>query len=255
MGVLCAAVYFWLDRRRLGRNFFAGLWFYVITIGPLLGFISNYTFQYSFVADHYQYLSSLGILAIVVGGFTRIIRKYPAIAGAAENLVPGRLVIFAGIAVLALLWTGTWRQSKIYQNSEILWVDTLKKNPSSWLAHNNIGNIFMSQGRLKEAVKHFRAAMLHKPDLTEAYYNCGLALGKLNRLAEAIMYHHEALRIRPSYSKAAAMLVTIHNNLGIESAKAGRLDESVQHFKSAIKISPTDLNAGKNLETVLGMKR
>jgi tetratricopeptide (TPR) repeat protein len=254
LGVSGAGAYFWLDRRRLGRNFFTGLWFYLITICPLLGFLSNYTFQYSFVADHYQYLSSLGILTIAVGGLTRISGKDPAAPGSPGGSVPGRRVIFICLAALAFLWTGTRRQSGIYRNSETVWTDTIKKNPSSWLAHNNLGMIFMNQGRLEDAVTHFKEAVLDKPDLAEAYYNCGIALLRLNRPKEAIACNQEALRIRPNYPKAAALLVAVYNDLGIEAAQAGRLDESIRNFNAALKISPTDVKLRANLETVLGIK-
>ncbi|OGS07913.1 MAG: hypothetical protein A2270_02580 [Elusimicrobia bacterium RIFOXYA12_FULL_51_18] len=254
LGVFGAGAYFWSVRRRLGRNFFAGLWFYLITIGPLLGFVSNYTFQYSYVADHYQYLSSLGLLAIAVGGFTRLIEGNSRISGPAGEPSPGRTAMLLGLVVLPLLWVGTWRQSGIYKNSELVWTDTIKKNPASWLAHNNLGMLLMDKGRLAEAVAQFKEAARDKPDLAEAYGNCGLALVKQHKPGEAIIFYQEALRIRPGYSKAAAALVGIYNNMGIESANAGRLDESVRNFSMALKISPTDMNVRKNLDIVLGIK-
>jgi len=254
LGVFGAGVYFWSARRRLGRNFFAGLWFYLITISPLLGFVSNYTFQYSFAADHYQYLSSLGLLAIAVGGFTRAIGEKGRLSWPTGEAVISRPVILLGAAVLALLWGGTWRQSGIYKNSELVWTDTIKKNPASWLAHNNLGMLLMDKGRLEEAVTHFTEAARYKPDLAEAYGNCGLALVKQNKPREAIISYQEALRIRPDYSKASSALAIIYNNLGIESAKAGRLEESVRNFRMALKISPAYPNARKNLDIILGIK-
>ena len=48
------AVLLWIWRRKLGIRVIAGVVFFVAALVPLLGFISLYTFQYSFVADHYQ---------------------------------------------------------------------------------------------------------------------------------------------------------------------------------------------------------
>src|SRR5262249_3705510 len=44
-------------RRWLGRGPETALGFYVATLGPVLGFIMLYTFRYTFVADHYQYVA------------------------------------------------------------------------------------------------------------------------------------------------------------------------------------------------------
>ncbi len=50
--------------------------YYVISLFPVLGFFSVYFFRYSFVSDHFQYLASMGPLALV---------------GAAISVLAGRL--------------------------------------------------------------------------------------------------------------------------------------------------------------------
>jgi hypothetical protein len=39
---------------------------------PVLGFFNVYYFRFSFVADHFQYLASMGPLALAAAGMTRI---------------------------------------------------------------------------------------------------------------------------------------------------------------------------------------
>jgi len=39
--------------------------FFVVTLSPVLGLIPFTYFQYSFVADHFQYLASLGIITLI----------------------------------------------------------------------------------------------------------------------------------------------------------------------------------------------
>ena len=48
--------------------------FFGATLGPVLGFIMLYTFRYTFVADHYQYLASIGPIALVSAGITTLAR-------------------------------------------------------------------------------------------------------------------------------------------------------------------------------------
>jgi len=54
------AVMVYYGRRFFGRSVEVAALFFVTTLGPLLGFIMLYTFRYTFVADHYQYLASIG---------------------------------------------------------------------------------------------------------------------------------------------------------------------------------------------------
>ena len=64
--LLCALVH--LMRRKLGRGPETALVFYVATLAPTLGFIMLFTFRYSFVADHYQYVACIGPLALAAAG-------------------------------------------------------------------------------------------------------------------------------------------------------------------------------------------
>src|SRR6266852_3576191 len=64
--VLCAVIYFM--RRYVGRSVEVAAAFFVATLSPVLGFIMLYTFRYTFVADHYQYLACIGPIALVSAG-------------------------------------------------------------------------------------------------------------------------------------------------------------------------------------------
>src|SRR6266481_4926179 len=64
--VLCVAIYFL--RRYLGRGVEVAAAFFVATLSPVLGFIMLFSFRYTFVADHYQYLACIGPIALVSAG-------------------------------------------------------------------------------------------------------------------------------------------------------------------------------------------
>src|ERR1700751_3025183 len=53
----------WLSRR--WRAPLAAFLFYVVTLFPVLGFLNVYPFRDSLVADHFQYLANLGLIALV----------------------------------------------------------------------------------------------------------------------------------------------------------------------------------------------
>src|SRR5436189_2295712 len=62
----CVAMYFL--RRHFGRSVEVAAAFFVATLSPVLGFIMLFTFRYTFVADHYQYLACIGPIALVSAG-------------------------------------------------------------------------------------------------------------------------------------------------------------------------------------------
>ena len=79
----------WAMRRRCAAPL-AALLFFGGTLFPVLGFFNLYTFLYSFVANHYQYLASLGIIALVSAG-VRAAAQAMAALGTSGGLciVPG----------------------------------------------------------------------------------------------------------------------------------------------------------------------
>src|SRR5215470_15233188 len=68
--VMCGVIYFL--RRYLGRSVEVAAAFFVATLSPVLGFIMLYTFRYTFVADHYQYLACIGPIALASAGLVSL---------------------------------------------------------------------------------------------------------------------------------------------------------------------------------------
>ena len=63
----------------LGRRWrgpLAGSLFFVGTLFPVLGFCNVYPFLFSFVADHFQYLASLGVITLVSVGIALLLQRW-----------------------------------------------------------------------------------------------------------------------------------------------------------------------------------
>jgi tetratricopeptide (TPR) repeat protein len=198
------------------------------TLVPALGFINVYPMRYSFVADHFQYLAGVGLIALCAAGLDRM----PRIVSATVAVVLGVL---------------TWQQAGIYRNPETLWRDTLAKNPGCWLALNNLGVILEDDGKIDEAMSHYRKAVQLNPNFFEALNNIGGVLAAHGRLDEAIGNYRKAIQINPGCFDAL-------NNLGRVLAAQGRLDEAIENYRRAIQINPNSFIAHDNLGQALSAR-
>ena len=230
---LGAVIYF--TRRFVGRSVAVATLFYATTLSPLLGFVMLYTFRYTFVADHYQYVASLGLIALAAAGITLACKTKPWL----KLAVGGALLLTLGIL--------TWRQAGIYTNKETLWRDTLAKNPGCWMAENNLGTVFADKGRFEEAIEYYRKAIRIHPNNAEAQYGLGLVFAAQGRLDEAIENYRKAIQINPDYCNAL-------NDLGYALADKGQFDEAIENFRKAIRINPNCAEAQYNLGNALAAK-
>ncbi|TMP95943.1 MAG: tetratricopeptide repeat protein [Verrucomicrobia bacterium] len=267
---LCAVIYF--ARRYVGRSVEVAAAFFVATLSPVLGFIMLYTFRYTFVADHYQYLASIGPIALASAGVATLActfkRSRPLILSAAGCVT----------VTLALL---TWRQAAMYADIEALWRTTLKGNPECWMAHNNLGIALFQKGDTDDAIAHYRTTLEMQPDFWDAEYNLGIALlskGQVDeaiahcsnavriapndpdaqvalgnallqkgRIDDAIVYYQKALSIRPEYFLA-------HHSLGHAFLEKGEIDAAISHCRAALLIQPENADAHTNLAIALDEK-
>ena len=151
---LTAALWWW---RRRSRAPLAAWLFFVGSLFPTLGFFNVYAFIFSYVADHWQYLASLGAFSVMAAGLARALAAAPAALARA-----GRMLVLLSLTGLGAL---TWRQCRMYRDAETLYRATLDRNSSCWMAHDNLGVILARTGRLPEALRHYEEALRLNPDI------------------------------------------------------------------------------------------
>jgi tetratricopeptide (TPR) repeat protein len=236
-GVLALGIGLVFAARRY-RGPLAGFLIFSGTLFPVLGFLNIYPFRFSYVADHFQYLASLGIIVPVTSVLVRAI----------ERISSRRAVTIACCLMLILvLGVLTWRQCRMYRDIETLYRESLARNPGSWLAHYNLGVLFAEMpGRLADAIAEYEAALQIKPDYAEAHVNLGNTLSQIpGRQPEAIAEYRAALQIKPDYAEA-------HNDLGIAlSFVPGRLQDAIAEYQAALQIDPDYAEAHLNLGNIL----
>src|SRR6266542_4439103 len=233
IGVLILLLILW-NLLRWSRAPFAGVLIYLLLLLPSMGFLNIYFFIYSFVADHWQYLACLGIIAPCASGIVLLTARLKAWQSLLE---PGIMLVLAGV-----LFVLTWQQSRMYTDIETLYRATIARNPACWMAQVNLGNILYKVNRIPEAMDLFKQASRIKPAV--AHYSLGNALIGKGRTSEAIEEYRRALRINPDYAEA-------YNNLGSALFQAGRASEAIDHYKKALRMTPTSASAHNNLGAAL----
>jgi tetratricopeptide (TPR) repeat protein len=226
----------WLLRQRLGKGPLVAVLFFAGTLFPALGFFDVYPMRFSFVADHFQYLASIGLISLFSASisifFIRLGSSY-------RNL--GFVACFGALLALGL---GVWKQGSIYRDAEMLYRDTIAKNPNAWMAHNNLGVLLEQDGSVATAMTHYATALRIKPDYAIAHLNIAEVLALQGKFDEAIAHSLEALRLKPDYPAP-------HNSLGLFYARQGKIDEAVAHFSQALRMKPDYANPHNNLGALL----
>lgn len=228
---IMACALLWFARKKTGRNPIAAALFFVATLSPMLGLISLYTFFWTFVADHYQYMASMGMIALAAGAGATLARCRMKWRMPVQIVTPAVLVVFGCL---------TFLQARVYENEERLWQDTIEKNPASWLAHVNLGAAMGRQGRLDDAMALYRKALSIYPEAERAYRNMGNIYLERGELDEAIEHYEKALSIRPEYAE-------VLNDLGVALSRKGDHEGAIEKYERALELEPEYVLAHRNL--------
>jgi Flp pilus assembly protein TadD len=177
--------------------------FAFVTIFPALGFFNVYPMRYSFVADHFAYLASLGLLVPLAA----------ALAWLASRLDTRDrwLAWLAAVVLVSGLVLLTRQQTRPYRDEEALWRFTIDRNPACWMAAENLADLLQR-----------RAAAAAPDDPTRAL-----------SIAQADTYYQVTLRLRPDYAKP-------YNAWGHLALLQGRANLAAQRLATGAALDPHD---------------
>jgi tetratricopeptide (TPR) repeat protein len=260
----------WLVRHKIGRGPLTAVCFFVGTLGPALGFIDVYMMRYTFVADHFQYLASIGLIALAGAVLSQLFRSSKAAGPLLVPALSGALCVSLGAL--------TWSYAGTFADLETLWRATIARNPNCSMAYNNLGQLFLARNQVEDASAHFRKAVQIDPNNSEAHGSLGTVLLQKGQVDEAQAHFVRALQINPDdatnhYNLGTALLqkgqldgaasqflnvlrmkpehALAHNNLGNVFFGQGRMEEALVHYQRALQIRPDLAEAANNAGSVL----
>jgi tetratricopeptide (TPR) repeat protein len=219
--------------------------FYGVTIFPALGFANIYPMRYTFVADHYVYLASLGLFVPLAAVLWKLPRVW--------------LASVSGVLVVTLMAL-TMSRSRVFLGPIPLWEDVIAKNEWSWMAHENLGHAYNARwqgdakGSPEQAADEQKAQeqYLIADRLTPAWVSdvhWGLAgfYFRQNRFDEAQGELQEVLDLDPNNERVWSLLGDV------QSAK-GLFDEAARTYRKASDIDPGSSGPHTRLGTLYEMK-
>ncbi len=211
----------WFGRRHVGRAPLTALLFFGVTLSPVLGFVNYGYMQYAFVADRFQYLAGLGIIALVIAGAAR----------GANALPRGGRVAVAGsfVLVLAVFSVGTFRQSGIYRAPTAFFGHIVSLNPDARDAYLNLTDALIEEGRHEEALDAAEHAMKTSANPANAHANLGAALLNLERFEEGEKHLHRVLELDPDHRNAT-------HNLGELFRRQGQHETAAGFYRQALEM-------------------
>ena len=231
----------WFMRLRVGRGPLAGALFFAVTLSPVLGFVNHGYMQYSFVADRFQYLAGIGVIAVLIGA---------AVHGA-SRLSGGLKLGAAGLVgvMLALLGTTTWRQAEIYRNDVTYFSHIVSLNPEARNAHYNLSDALAKAGRREEALAKariaeeiLRRALEIDPNHKNTRYYIAEILRLQSRDEEALEAYRAVLEIDPTYAPA-------HAYMGYVLLQLHRYAEAIKPLNKALILIKAAPSLTSNLPT------
>lgn len=225
-------VFLFTLRKRIGRGPLVAALFFGGTLLPALGFVNVYPMRYSFVADHFQYLASIGPIVLLSAAGASLVQRSRTVGS------------IASVALTVTLGLLTWNQGMLYANEEHLWRETLKQNDGAWIGMNNIGYAMGMRGELDAAISMLSDAVKLNPNFAEGQSNLGAFLLQRGNAAGAIGYLQEAVRLEPSLSDA-------HGNLGVAYLHAGRPEDAIRSLREAVRLKGDNYTARYNLGCLL----
>ena len=206
---------------RTGRAPLFAAAYFLIALLPVLGGVNMLFMGLSLVADHFQYLAMIGVIAFAAAVLAR--------AASARGWA-GRAGVAASVGCVLALGVLTWNRAGLYGDELRLWQDNLAKNPSA-VVYNAQGVARSYAGRHEQALESFDAAIRLKPELAEAWVNRAVALQGLGRFEEAIHDYDEALKLRPADAAT-------YDGRGNALAHLNRPDAALADYDQAISLSP-----------------
>ncbi len=225
--LILAALLIYTLRQSRARSlaFFSICWFFIALFPSANLYPIN-----AYMAEHWLYLPSLGLLLILANGLDSLYRTKQF----------KTLALISMVSLLTFYAYLTIRQNNYWQEPITFYLRTLKYAPDSSMVYNDFGLTYNSLGKHAEALPLLKEAIRLDPNCPKAHNNLGIAYQSLGKSTEAVSACKKAIELKPDYAKA-------YNTLAVAYQSLGKNTEAMASYKKAIALNPDYPEAYYNL--------
>jgi tetratricopeptide (TPR) repeat protein len=215
------------------KPYFAVGWFwYIGTLVPVIGLVQVGS---QAMADRYTYMPLIGIFIIIAWGTPDLVPKW-------RYKKIGFTVLTT--SVLAVLMITSRLQVTYWSDSTTLFEHAINATVDNSIAHVNLGQALIENGKIEAANRHFYEALRIKPDLVEPLLNIGIVLREKGNIDEAIDHFLKAVHFKPDCVEA-------YSELGMTLKNKGDFVGAVKSYLEAIRIKPDQAKFYNNIGAIL----
>ncbi|OAB62970.1 hypothetical protein AY599_14290 [Leptolyngbya valderiana BDU 20041] len=133
-----------------------------------------------------------------------------------------------------------YHQGGNWDDAERLYRLVLQKNPQNFEAWLNLGMLYVSTDRPRDAIAAFRSATELDHSQGTTYYGLGLVWERLNQRDRALDAYQQAIDRDPT-------LLDAYNNLGNLYYRSGQFDRAESLYRQAVSLNPQHFGSLLNL--------
>jgi len=219
-GLIIVLATVWIVRMRKQYPFVLTGWlWYIVTLLPVIGFIKIGDFAH---ADRYTYIPLVGIGIIVSWGVPELMSRLRY----REKI----LSVLATLVLMLLSFT-TWHQVGVWSDSRKLFEHALRSTAGNYFVHHALGHALAEDGKLSDAIFHFKEAVILDPKKPSLKNSLGRALFVKGQVEEAQEYLALAVRKNPDYPNARF-------NLALVLLAQGKQRNALDHLHEAVLNHP-----------------
>ncbi len=233
--MLLLAITLLVYRFRQRRHIVFGWVFFLVTLLPVIGILQV---GMQSMADRFAYIPFIGLFVAVVW----------ELAGAAAKLrIPAAAQAITAILLVALA-TGCTIVTEGYWRSNVTLFAHAHDvtSPPNLLIETNLAGALTDEGRIPEALVHYRLAESLAPNMFTTRYNLGYTLARSGEYAAAVEEFHQALR----YSTTPAQKARILNSLGITYLNLGDNPQALAAFTQLLALQPHNAEVRARVEAL-----
>ena len=204
-----------------------GILFFTVNVAFMLQVVGA---GVGFLADRFTYIPYIGLFLLYALLFEHLQEKFP-----------GKKTFFRSVLVIYLgtISYQTLKQIKVWENSETLWTDVIRKQPDAILAYNNLANYYSENEEPDKALANYNISIKIQPHQAKVFKNIGNIFFRQGDYDKALENFDQSLSIDPEYSE-------VFTNRGAAYAAKGAFEDAIRDFTQVLNENPDNTNALSN---------